>query len=68
MDSISHFHDLCACWTGPCYSAQKTPLQMPKRSHKGLMIHIASADDIHGTKCPSVMNFVDLAGQLVLNL
>uniref|UniRef100_M1BAH9 ATP binding / microtubule motor n=1 Tax=Solanum tuberosum TaxID=4113 RepID=M1BAH9_SOLTU len=62
VDSISHFHDLCACWTAPCYSAQKTPLQMPKRSHKGLMIHIASADDIQGSKRPNVMNFVDLAG------
>ncbi|XP_055827974.1 kinesin-like protein KIN-10C isoform X2 [Solanum dulcamara] len=62
VDSISHFHDLCACWTAPCYSAQKTPLQMPKRSHKGLMIHIASSDDIQGSKCPNVMNFVDLAG------
>ncbi|MCD7465140.1 hypothetical protein HAX54_000684 [Datura stramonium] len=62
VDSISHFHDLSACWTAPCCSAQKTPLQMPKRSHKGLMIHIASADDIQGSKCPNVMNFVDLAG------
>ncbi|XP_049348712.1 kinesin-like protein KIN-10C [Solanum verrucosum] len=62
VDSISHFHDLCACWTAPCYSAQKTPLQMPKRSHKGLLIRIASADDIQGSKCPNVMNFVDLAG------
>ncbi|CAN4087735.1 unnamed protein product [Withania somnifera] len=62
VDSISHFHDLCACWTAPCYSAQKTPIQMPKRSHKGLMIHIPSADDSQGSKCTNVMNFVDLAG------
>lgn len=62
MDSISHFHDLSACLAAPCYSVQKTPLQMPKRSHKGLMIHIASADDIKGSKGPNVMNFVDLAG------
>ncbi|KAF3677409.1 putative kinesin-like protein KIF22-like isoform X2 [Capsicum annuum] len=62
VDSISHFHDLCACWTGPCYSTPKTPLQMPKRSHKGLMIHIVSVDDIQGSKRPNVMNFVDLAG------
>ncbi|XP_016436350.1 kinesin-like protein KIN-10C isoform X1 [Nicotiana tabacum] len=62
VDSISHFHDLSACLAAPCYSVQKTPLQMPKRSHKGLMIHIASADDIKGSKGPNVMNFVDLAG------
>lgn len=62
VDSISHFHDLRACWTAPCYSTQKTPVQMPKRSHKGLMILIASADDIQASKCTNVMNFVDLAG------
>ncbi|XP_060203659.1 kinesin-like protein KIN-10C isoform X2 [Lycium barbarum] len=62
VNSISQFHDLSACWAAPCYSVQKTPVQMPKRSHKGLMIHIASADDIQGSKCPNVMNFVDLAG------
>ncbi|KAJ8536787.1 hypothetical protein K7X08_035188 [Anisodus acutangulus] len=62
VDSISHFHDLSACWSAPRYSVQKTPLQMPKRSHKGLMVHIASTDDIQGSKCPNVMNFVDLAG------
>lgn len=68
MDSISQYHDLCACWTAPFYSAQKTPLQMPKRSHKGLMIRIASVDDIQDSKRPNVMNFVDLAGLVVLNL
>ncbi|XP_059304778.1 kinesin-like protein KIN-10C isoform X1 [Lycium ferocissimum] len=62
VNSISQFHDLSACWAAPCYSVQKTPVQMPKRCHKGLMIHIASADDIQGSKCPNVMNFVDLAG------
>ncbi|XP_004234411.1 kinesin-like protein KIN-10C isoform X2 [Solanum lycopersicum] len=62
VDSISQYHDLCACWTAPFYSAQKTPLQMPKRSHKGLMIRIASVDDIQDSKRPNVMNFVDLAG------
>ncbi|OIT33352.1 PREDICTED: kinesin-like protein KIN-10C [Nicotiana attenuata] len=62
VDSISHFHDLSACLAAPCYPVQKTPLQIPKRSHKGLMIHIASADDIQGSKCLNVMNFVDLAG------
>lgn len=62
VDSISHFHDLSACLAAPCYSVPKTPIQILKRSHKGLMIHIASADDIQGSKCPNAMNFVDLAG------
>lgn len=32
------------------------------------MIRIASVDDIQDSKRPNVMNFVDLAGLVVLNL
>ncbi|KAK3037187.1 hypothetical protein RJ639_030080 [Escallonia herrerae] len=59
VKSISEFHKLLYC--GPHKPVQKIPLELPRRSHKGLMIHIISCDEKLNTKACK-MNFVDLAG------
>ncbi|KAA8533711.1 hypothetical protein F0562_031228 [Nyssa sinensis] len=43
-------------------SKQKMALELPRRSHKGLIIHISSCDENSNTKLVGKMNFVDLAG------
>ncbi|XP_076953056.1 kinesin-like protein KIN-10C [Bidens hawaiensis] len=43
-------------------STQKMTLELPRRSHKALMIHILACNEGGKSKCIGKMNFVDLAG------
>ncbi|KAL7003433.1 hypothetical protein U1Q18_004590 [Sarracenia purpurea var. burkii] len=62
VKSVSEFHKL---YFNECTSrraTQKVPFQLPRRSHKGLIIHILCNNQRSNTKLLGKMNFVDLAG------
>lgn len=68
MRSITEFHKLY--FTG-CSSRQATkqaPFEKPRRSHKGLIIHIICTQECSRTKLLGKINLVDLAGSEALNL
>ncbi|XP_076913388.1 kinesin-like protein KIN-10C [Bidens hawaiensis] len=43
-------------------STQKMTLELPRKGHKALMIHILACNEGEKAKCIGKMNFVDLAG------
>ena len=58
MNSISEFYRLYFNGHGSRKQTQKIPAELPRRSHKGLMVYVSS----QGTNNVGKMNFVDLAG------
>ncbi|XP_059629242.1 kinesin-like protein KIN-10C [Cornus florida] len=62
VKSISEFKKIYFSGCSSQKLVQKKALEMPKRSHRGLIISISSYDENSNTKCVGKMNFVDLAG------
>lgn len=62
MKTIQEFQKLYFSGDTSNKSTQKMTLELPRRSHKSLMIHILACDEGGKSKCIGKMNFVDLAG------
>lgn len=62
MNSILDFQKLYSSGCSSNKSTQKITLEIPRRSHKALMIHILACNEEGKSKCIGKMNFVDLAG------
>ncbi|CBI22700.3 unnamed protein product, partial [Vitis vinifera] len=60
VNSISEFYRLYFNGFGSRKPAQKIPTELPRRSHKGLMVYVSSQNS--ETNLVGKMNFVDLAG------
>ncbi|KAI4320012.1 hypothetical protein MLD38_033540 [Melastoma candidum] len=63
VNSVSEFQKLYA--TGNrniCKSASKVGNELPRRSHKGLIIHVTSSTQSSKAPLAGKMNFLDLAG------
>ena len=66
MKSISEFHKL---YFNECSLHEaKMPFELPRKSHKGVIVHILCNNESSNTKLLGKINFVDLAGSEVLNL
>lgn len=64
MKSLTEFQKLYHGECGTVKTSQKTALEQPRRSHKGLMIRILSRDETSNMKLVGKINFVDLAGSI----
>jgi len=62
IKSISEFHKLYLSWCVSHKSVQKIVNELPRRSHKGLIVHVLSPSENGDTHLVGKMNFVDLAG------
>ncbi|XP_034203992.1 kinesin-like protein KIN-10C isoform X1 [Prunus dulcis] len=62
MKSISEFYKLCVTGCGSRKPAQKVATELPRRSHKGLIVHVSSPSENSDTLHVGKLNFVDLAG------
>ncbi|KAJ9539640.1 hypothetical protein OSB04_026146 [Centaurea solstitialis] len=62
VKSILEFEKLYYIGSNSNKPKQKVALELPRRSHKALMIHILACDERQNPKCVGKMNFVDLAG------
>ncbi|KAK1409137.1 hypothetical protein QVD17_35662 [Tagetes erecta] len=62
VNSILEFQKLYSSGGSSNKSTQKITLELPRRSHKALMIHILACNEEGKSKCLGKMNFVDLAG------
>ncbi|KAF4353600.1 hypothetical protein F8388_017775 [Cannabis sativa] len=61
VKSISDFQKLCVGFNSR-KPTQKIPSELPRRSHKGLIVHVSSPNENLDTLQTSKMNFVELAG------
>ena len=64
MKSMAKFQKLYCGENGSKKQTKKLPLELPRRSHKALMIHILASDEGENAKCAGTLNFVDLAGTI----
>lgn len=62
VKSMLEFQKLYCIGSSSSKPKQKITLEMPRRSHKALMIRILACDKGEKFKCVGKMNFVDLAG------
>ncbi|KAM7491605.1 hypothetical protein LguiA_034526 [Lonicera macranthoides] len=62
IKSVSEFYKLYYTASGSRKPGLKASIELPRRSHKGLMINLLSCDENSNTKLVGKMNFVDLAG------
>ncbi|PQM36534.1 kinesin-like protein KIN-10C isoform X2 [Prunus yedoensis var. nudiflora] len=62
VKSISEFYKLCVTGCGSRKPAQKVATELPRRSHKGLIVHVSSPSENSDTLHVGKLNFVDLAG------
>ncbi|KAI3793019.1 hypothetical protein L1987_35631 [Smallanthus sonchifolius] len=62
VTSLLEFQKLYSTGGTSSKSTQKITLEVPRRSHKALMIHILACNKGGNSKCIGKMNFVDLAG------
>ncbi|KAI9381650.1 hypothetical protein POPTR_015G146000v4 [Populus trichocarpa] len=62
VTSVSQFHNFYGGGTNPRKSIQKAVTELPKRSHKGLIVYVSSHGGEKLDVSVSKLNFVDLAG------
>ncbi|KAI7731955.1 hypothetical protein M8C21_008967 [Ambrosia artemisiifolia] len=62
VKSIQEFQKLYSSGSTSNKSSQNVTLELPRRSHKALMMHILASNGGGNSKCIGKMNFVDLAG------
>ncbi|XP_061952401.1 kinesin-like protein KIN-10C isoform X6 [Populus nigra] len=62
VTSVSQFHNFYGGGTNPRKSIQKAVTELPKRSHKGLIVYLSSHGGEKLDVSVSKLNFVDLAG------
>ncbi|KAI5563537.1 hypothetical protein BDE02_15G125700 [Populus trichocarpa] len=62
VTSVSQFHNFYGGGTNPRKSIQKAVTELPKRSHKGLIVYVSSHGGEKVDVSVSKLNFVDLAG------
>ncbi|PWA66065.1 kinesin motor domain-containing protein [Artemisia annua] len=62
VKSMAEFQKLYCGESSSKRPTKKLPLELPRRSHKALMIHILASDEGENAKCAGTLNFVDLAG------
>nr|XP_034924325.1 kinesin-like protein KIN-10C isoform X2 [Populus alba] len=62
VTSMSQFHNFYGGGTNPRKSIQKAVTELPKRSHKGLIVYVSSHGGEKLDVSVSKLNFVDLAG------
>lgn len=62
IKSITEFHKLYLSWCDSRKSVQKVANELPRRSHKGLIVHVLSPNENGDTHLVGKMNFIDLAG------
>lgn len=62
VTSVSQFHNFYGGGTNPRKSIQKAVTEIPKRSHKGLIVYVSSHGGEKLDVSVSKLNFVDLAG------
>ncbi|XP_041013315.1 kinesin-like protein KIN-10C [Juglans microcarpa x Juglans regia] len=60
--SIAEFYRLYFSGCSSCKSGQKPAIELPRRSHRGLVINVLSSAENSDTRLVGKMNFVDLAG------
>lgn len=62
VESMLEFQKLYCSGSSSNKPTQKITTELPRRSHKALMIHILACDEGGNPRCVGKMNFVDLAG------
>ncbi|KAL8192741.1 hypothetical protein R6Q57_027189 [Mikania cordata] len=62
VNSLPEFQKLYFSGRTSNKSTQKITLELPRRTHKALMIHILACNEGGNSKCIGKINFVDLAG------
>ncbi|KAM4069014.1 hypothetical protein ACB094_12G057000 [Castanea mollissima] len=62
VKSVTEFHKLHASMCGSRKSVQKIASELPRRNHRGLIIHVVSPSKNDDFCLVGKMNFVDLAG------
>lgn len=62
VTSVSQFHNFYGGGTNPRKLIQKAVTELPKRSHKGLIVYVSSQGGEKLDVSVSKLNFVDLAG------
>ncbi|XP_050253263.1 kinesin-like protein KIN-10C isoform X1 [Quercus robur] len=62
VKSVTEFHKLHASMCGLRKSVQKIASELPRRNHRGLIIHLVSPSKNDDICLVGKMNFVDLAG------
>lgn len=62
VKSMAEFQKLYCGQSSSKKPTKEIPLELPRRSHKALMIHILASDEGENAKCAGKLNFVDLAG------
>lgn len=64
VKSISEFQKLYVSGLGLRKSAQTMATELPRRGHKGLIVHVLAPNEKSDTLLLGKMNFVDLAGYI----
>ncbi|KAK7831428.1 kinesin-like protein kin-10c, partial [Quercus suber] len=62
IKSVTEFHKLHASMCGSHKSVQKIASELPRRNHRGLIVHLVSPSKNGDICLVGKMNFVDLAG------
>lgn len=60
--SIAEFYRLYFSGCSSRKSGQKTAIELPRRSHRGLVVNVLTSAENSDTRLVGKMNFVDLAG------
>ena len=64
MKSISEFQKLYVDGLASRKPAQTIATELPRRGHKGLIVHVSAPTESSDTISVGKMNFVDLAGNI----
>lgn len=62
VKSVSEFYNLYVSGCASCKRAQKVATELPRRGHKGLIVHVSSHSESSDALHVGKLNFVDLAG------
>ncbi|KAB2598646.1 kinesin-like protein KIF22 [Pyrus ussuriensis x Pyrus communis] len=62
VKSVSEFYNLYVSGCASCKRAQKVATELPRRGHKGLIVHVSSPSESSDALHVGKLNFVDLAG------